>query len=447
MSLSVSCFLYVMSLFSIAEADITDIIKLTIKKAITPTIGKNRAVWYAWHDSKGHSFSDAIGYSDRDQMIKANITDQVPMGSLCKSYVATALMRVVDQNKLHIDDKLIKHVDPWLTRYMNLSLSTLFPGPNINKVTIRELMHMSSGLIDYNDYLVWDLSVHLEYDLTPYIYLTNPEIFSPSWLFPPGEGIAYSSVGFMLAGMVLASIVDKPWNEVMASDFFPQNFMNASRGFRMTGEGPCSKYDYVPHTYSFNKTLFNKSNPSDPYPSKFSKRSYFVDMYHHSCLNGWMFGNIITTAWDSAYYFFSLFSSRTTTPLVTDVSLNQMTDFDRATTGLNLTYGLGTMEGDFWWLFKNGKKTPDEFRYWVGHAGIDYGSSGLGFYIPGLDGAISIMWNSDPGSKTEYTTLAYSACKIGEIIVNSLKASSGPEASCGISLEEFDVKGMKLLFA
>lgn len=449
MLLPIARLIGVTSIFIAAYADTADDIKAKIKQAITMTVGNKRAMYYGWHDNKGHNFSDAIGNRDRDQKVEAEVTDQIPMGSLTKSYVATALMTLVDQKKLHIDDGIIKHIDPWLSKYMNLSLSSIFPGPSIGKVTIRELIHMTAGLTDYDDNYVWGLSVYTDYDVTPYMYLTNPGIFTPSWLFTPGEGLAYSSIGFTLAGMVLASTVDKPWNEVLASDFISQEFMNVSKGFQMTGEGPCSQYEYVPHLYSFNRTLYNKSN-ADPYPSKISKRSYFIDMYSQSCLNGWMFGNIITTAWDGAYYMFSLFSPHASTPLISKSSLDQVTDFELATAGfgldINLTYGLGSMKIDLWNLFETKLETRDEYRYWVGHAGMDYGSGGLAFYIPGLDGGLSIMWNSDPGSSVEVITLEYSACKIMEIIINSFMPSGGPEASCGNSVKEFEDIGLKSMF-
>jgi len=442
---------YGIVLSSFVTADIIDIIKTEIKLAITDTVGKKRAMYYGWHDSQGHSFSDAIGKRDWDQETNATVTDQIPMGSLAKSYVTTAVLSLLDQGVLNIDDTLVDHVDPWLKKYMNLSLSTIFPGENIGKVTIRELLHMSSGLNDYNDDVVWYLSTKFDYDLTPYMYLTTPEIFTPAWLFPPGEGLAYSSVGFELAGMVLASIADRPWYDVNVSKFFSPDFMEASQGFSMVGKGPCSEHVNTPHTYSFNRTLFNKSNPSDPYPSRIAKRSYFTDMNNHSCLNGWMCGNLIVAPWDLAYYMFSLFSPQATTPLISDNSLNQMMKWDVATAGfgtsINLTYGLGTMKMDLEMLFNQKEETPDEFRYWVGHAGQDYGSGGFGFYIPGIDGALSVMWNSDPGSKIEQITLFYSVCKIGEVVLNAFMPIGGPQLFCGESVEEFATLGFEMVVA
>jgi len=433
------------------SADITNLIRFEIKLAISAAVGDTRGFYYGYQDSQGRSFSDAVGYRDVDKKIKAEATDQIPMGSLVKSYVATAIMRLVDQGKLDIEDTIVKHVNPWLLKYMNLSLSEVFPGPNIQEVTIRELIHMSSGISDYNDNYVWALSVYTPYDLTPYLYLTQPNIYKPYWMFLPGDGLAYSSINFLLAGIVLASIVDKPWQEVVASDFFSEEFMAASTGFKMTGEGPCSQYEYVPHTYNFNRTLYNFSNPSDPFPSPESRRSYFIDMYQHSCLNGWMFGNIITSAWDSAYYIFSVYSPNASTPLVSSASLKQITKYERATAGWgldqNLTYGLGSMQIDLQGFFKMKTATPQEYRYWIGHAGQDYGSGGLSFYIPAFDGALNIMWNSDAGSFKEYITQSYVTCKIVEIVVNSLKPSDGPEATCGSSIEEYKSLGLRGIFA
>ena len=151
MLLPIKRLLCVTSIFVTVYADIADNIKTKIKQAITMTVGNTRAMYYGWHDNEGHNFSDAIGNRDRDRKVEAEVNDQIPMGSLTKSYVATALMTLVDQKKLHIDDGIIKHIEPWLSKYMNLSLFAIFPGPSILNVSIRELMHMTAGLSDYDD--------------------------------------------------------------------------------------------------------------------------------------------------------------------------------------------------------------------------------------------------------------------------------------------------------
>lgn len=62
---------------------------------------------------------------------------------------------------------------------------------------------MKSGMKDYDDQwlTMWTLS-HPDDDFTPLDFLYN---VNKTFYFPPGEGEAYSSVGFGLLGLVLVS--------------------------------------------------------------------------------------------------------------------------------------------------------------------------------------------------------------------------------------------------
>ena len=94
--------------------------------------------------------------------------------------------------------------------------------------------------------------------------------------------------------------------------------------------GKCSTYPDVAHYYDFLR----------PDPAR-GNRSVFADMSNRSCLNGFAFGNIGTTATDAARFFFDLLGP---TPRVLDrASVAAMTEFGPGSVApyTNTSYGLG----------------------------------------------------------------------------------------------------------
>jgi CubicO group peptidase (beta-lactamase class C family) len=72
-------------------------------------------------------------------------TDMMGLGSGTKGYTGAAIMRLVDQGKVKLEDPAYMHIDPIMTRDINQTMESLF-GENAAKVTVKDLIFMKSGL-------------------------------------------------------------------------------------------------------------------------------------------------------------------------------------------------------------------------------------------------------------------------------------------------------------
>ena len=75
--------------------------------------------------------------------------DAMQVGSGTKMYTAAAVMRLVDQGKIKLTDRLQKHVDAPLAAMWNTSLVGMF-GAIASNITVNNLMRMNSGLGDFD---------------------------------------------------------------------------------------------------------------------------------------------------------------------------------------------------------------------------------------------------------------------------------------------------------
>lgn len=127
----------------------------------------------------------------------------VPMGSGSKPYTAVSIMKLVEDGKMHLNDSISQHVDEFLMKTNHSTLLDIWKGDEtINKVTIYQLLHMTSGLRDYDDRGLRNFTfTHPDIDLAPIDYLY---FFDKTFHHPPGEYNQYSSVGYGILGLALA---------------------------------------------------------------------------------------------------------------------------------------------------------------------------------------------------------------------------------------------------
>lgn len=116
---------------------------------------------------------------------------KVRIGSITKTFVATVLLQLVDERKIHLDDTLINYI----------------PGiPNADKITIRQLANHTSGIFDYAD----------DKNFWPKVFadplkqwapqeLLNIALSHPSY-FAPGGGWHYSNTNYILLGMIIEQV-------------------------------------------------------------------------------------------------------------------------------------------------------------------------------------------------------------------------------------------------
>ena len=112
------------------------------------------------------------------------------MASVTKPFVATAIMQLVEQDKIALDDPVTKHLP-----YFRLD------DPRYQAITIRLLLNHTSGMPDVKDY-EWNKPQDDEGALERYIRSLKGE----KLLWAPGTRFAYSNIGFEILGDVVAKV-------------------------------------------------------------------------------------------------------------------------------------------------------------------------------------------------------------------------------------------------
>ncbi|MFJ3223309.1 serine hydrolase domain-containing protein [Streptomyces sp. NPDC086783] len=143
-----------------------------------------------WMPGKG-SYVRATGLADTDTGEPMTTREFVRIGSETKTFTVTALLKLVDDGRIGLDDPISAYVDGV---------------PNGDRITLRHLAEMRSGLYPYSE------DPDFDHDL-----LSDPDrYFSPEELleygyrhkntFAPGKKFEYSNSNLILLGLVIEKV-------------------------------------------------------------------------------------------------------------------------------------------------------------------------------------------------------------------------------------------------
>ena len=151
------------------------------------------------------SWTTAMGRGNLATREPMQVSNTMRIGSLTKTFTATAILQLVDQDLLHLDDPV----------------STYQPQvPNGANITIRQLLNMTSGLVGYDEDEDWIQAFLAD----PYSEWSPDELAAvgaslpPS--FAPGEGWLYSNTNTILLGMIVEQLTHQPLADVFPSSIF-----------------------------------------------------------------------------------------------------------------------------------------------------------------------------------------------------------------------------------
>ncbi len=124
-------------------------------------------------------------------------TDRFRIGSITKTFTATVILQLADENKLNLDDSILKY----------------FPDlPNASKITVRHLLNMTSGLANYTD----DSSFGMAFMADPAktwrqeeIYSLIKSLSSKTVLDKPGAKAVYNNSNYYLLGIIIEKVTGK----------------------------------------------------------------------------------------------------------------------------------------------------------------------------------------------------------------------------------------------
>ena len=146
-----------------------------------------------WIPGEG-SYVATRGTSDTKTSKPMRIEDHFRIGSITKTFTATLLLILADEKRLGLDDPVSKYV-AWV--------------PNGDRITLRMLADMTSGLHNYTEDDAWVKTAFSDFKRvwTPR-ELVDVGIKHPPD-FPPGQGWHYSNTNYVLLGMILEHVTGK----------------------------------------------------------------------------------------------------------------------------------------------------------------------------------------------------------------------------------------------
>ncbi|WP_084727627.1 serine hydrolase domain-containing protein [Rhodococcoides yunnanense] len=153
---------------------------------------------------------------------------KVRVGSNTKTWTGTAILQLVEEGKLSVDDPVSKYRPDV---------------PNGENITVGQLLDMRSGLFNYTETL--ELNTALDNEPQK---VWEPEqllalAFANPPYFAPGEGWHYSNTNTVLLGLIAEQLDGKPIAQIFQDRFFTE--------LSMTGTSfPANTDNTIPATYS-----------------------------------------------------------------------------------------------------------------------------------------------------------------------------------------------------
>jgi CubicO group peptidase (beta-lactamase class C family) len=150
--------------------------------------------------------TEAHGLADRDNEVANTVDTAFDVGSILKSFTATAIFKLVEDGELELSDPL----------------DTFFPDVPSDKadITLLEIIQHRAGFDEYHDTTGdFEAMTRLE---------AREAIFAQELLFEPGSDEAYSNSGYTLLADVVETVSGDPFTDFVRSALFEPAGMQAS---------------------------------------------------------------------------------------------------------------------------------------------------------------------------------------------------------------------------
>jgi D-alanyl-D-alanine carboxypeptidase len=141
------------------------------------------------------TYARAFGVADKTTRAPMKTDFYSRIGSLTKTFTVTGVLQLADQGKLGLDDPIAKFIDGV---------------PQGDKITLRQLARMQSGLFNYTDSPAFQQATFAD-PLQPFTpqELLNYAFAQPN-RFPPGDGFEYCNTNTVLLGLVVEKVSGQP---------------------------------------------------------------------------------------------------------------------------------------------------------------------------------------------------------------------------------------------
>ena len=262
------------------------------------------------------------------------------IGSITKQFTSAAIMRLVEQGRVRLDDDLSKYVPQ-------------FPLQG-RKVSIRQLLNHTSGIHSYTSSPSWQKTWNDVLSPDGIIKFVAADTFD----FAPGSAYRYNNTGYVLLGMVIERASGQKYAKYLESQFFKP------LGLRQTSYCPSRTTDPA---FALGYT----KGPNG------TGRAQFLDLSHPFSA-----GALCSTVGDLVKWQRALDGGKVVSP----ASYALMSTADTLNSGRRINYGFGLVPGMF-----NDHKT-------ISHTGGINGFATAATYVPDDSLSIVVFTNYDAES-------------------------------------------------
>jgi D-alanyl-D-alanine carboxypeptidase len=145
--------------------------------------------------------NEAYGYADVERRIPLTVDHIFRIASHSKSFTATAVMLLVEEGRLRLDEAVVTYL-PWLSTHRDRRWS---------EVTIRQLLAHGAGVIrDGPDSNYWQLARPF-----PDRDRFRRDLMETNLVLNPNLRMKYSNYGYTLLGLVVESVTGQPYNDLV----------------------------------------------------------------------------------------------------------------------------------------------------------------------------------------------------------------------------------------
>jgi D-alanyl-D-alanine carboxypeptidase len=160
------------------------------------------------------AWSAGFGFADLASERRPDQDTLFRVGSITKTFTATAIMQIRDQGKLRLDDPLVRHIPEFSAARARFG--------TVEDVTLRRLLTHRSGLVGEPPLDHWQ-TLNFPSVEEMIAALPNTEV-----VIAPDSAFKYSNLAFALLGEVVARVSGRPYVDYVQSEILAPLGMNSS---------------------------------------------------------------------------------------------------------------------------------------------------------------------------------------------------------------------------
>jgi D-alanyl-D-alanine carboxypeptidase len=226
---------------AVRSEKITDAVEEVMKEEQIPG-----AIVGVWQKGKP-AYEESFGVRDKKTKKPMSTGLYMRIGSETKTFTGTAVLQLVKEGKVGLDEPISKYVDGV---------------PNGENITVRELGEMRSGLLSYSANEEWAL----KFVGNPFFQWQPSELLPYSFgkppVFAPGTQFNYSNTNTILLGMLIENVSGEPLHTYIANHILKPLGLSKTH-FPTGAEFPNPHAQgYTKQTLNGKETVSTNWNPS-----------------------------------------------------------------------------------------------------------------------------------------------------------------------------------------